>query len=203
MYAIVENNEVKQIITSPKSLVIGDVRYPAKIFQLWSQDELNNIGIYEVITDSTNKKDEAYYNNTNSSYTFADNQVIESWGTATPKRLDDENATKENGDPILDDDGNQVIYYGLKTEKKRIVKQQASGLLAPTDWYVVKATEVAEYNVPENITTYRADVRAKSNEMETQIDACTTVEQLKTLYTYTTTDGVQSRPLAEFPKEVV
>ena len=203
MHALIENNEVKQIITSPKSLVIGDVRYPAKIFQLWSQDELNNIGIYEVITDSTNKKDEAYYNNTNSSYTFADNQVIESWGTATPKRLDDENATKENGDPILDDDGNQVIYYGLKTEKKRIVKQQASGLLAPTDWYVVKATEVAEYNVPENITTYRADVRAKSNEMETQIDACTTVEQLKTLYTYTTTDGVQSRPLAEFPKEVV
>ena len=61
---------------------------------------------------------------------------------------------------------------------------------------------MADYNVPENITTFRSDVRAKSNEMETQIDACTTVEQLKTLYTYTTTDGVQSRPLAEFPKEI-
>ena len=44
---------------------------------------------------------------------------------------------------------------GLKTEKKRIVKAQASGLLAPTDWYVVKSSEVADYNVPENITKYR------------------------------------------------
>ena len=83
---------------------------------------------------------------------------------------------------ILDNDGNQVINYGLKTVKKRIVKQQASGLLAPTDWYVVKATEVEDYNVPENITTYRAEVRAKSNEMETQIDGCTTVDELKELY---------------------
>ena len=61
MYAIVENSQIKQIITNPKSIVVGDVRYPAKIFQLWSKLELNNIGIYEVITDSTNKKDEAYY----------------------------------------------------------------------------------------------------------------------------------------------
>ena len=65
MYALVENNEVKQIITNPKPLLIGDVRYPAKIFELWSQDELNAIGIYEVVTDSSNKKDEEYYFNTN------------------------------------------------------------------------------------------------------------------------------------------
>jgi hypothetical protein len=204
MYAIVENNEVKQIITNPKSLVIGDVRYPAKIFELWSKSELNAIGIYEVITDSTNKKDEAYYINTNEEYNYADNQVTRSWGTATPKRLEDENAVDENGENILDEDGNQVINYGLKTENKRIVKQQASGLLAPTDWYVVKATEVTEYNVPENITTFRADVRAKSNQMETQIDACTTVDELKALYEYTEQeDGTQTRPLVEFPKEVV
>ena len=203
MYALVEDNEIKKIITNQKPMIIYDVQYPAKIFQLWSKSELNTIGIYEVITDSTNKKDEAYYINTNEEYNFADNKVTRSWGTATPKRLDDENAVDENGENILDENGSQLINYGLKTEKKRIVKQQASGLLAPTDWYVVKATEVAEYNVPENITTFRTDVRAKSNEMETQIDACTSVEQLETLYTYTTDDdGVQSRPLAEFPKEI-
>ena len=203
MYAIVEDNKIKQIITNPKSIVVGDVRYPAKIFQLWSKLELNNIGIYEVITDSTNKKDEAYYINTNEEYNFADSQVTRSWGTATPKRLEDEDAVNEDGENVLDEDGNQVINYGLKTEKKRIVKQQASGLLSPTDWYVIKANEVTNYNVPENITTYRADVRTKSNEMETQIDACTTVDELKTLYEYTTQeDGTQTRPLAEFPKEI-
>ena len=204
MYALVENNEVKQIITNPKPLLIGDVRYPAKIFELWSQDELNAIGIYEVVTDSSNKKDEEYYINTNEEYNYSDNQVTRLWRTATPKRLEDEDAIDEDGKNILDNDGNQVINYGLKTEKKRIVKQQASGLLAPTDWYVVKATEVEDYNVPENITTYRADVRAKSNEMETQIDACNNVDELKALYEYTRQeDGTQTRPLAEFPKEVI
>ena len=206
MYALVEDNSISKIITNPKSMVIGDVRYPAKIFQLWSESELNAIGIFQVITDSTNKKDEAYYINTNEQFDYANNQVTRSWGTATPKRLEDEDAVDENGDPLLDNYGNQVINYGLKTEKKRIVKQQASGLLAPTDWYVVKATEVAEYNVPENVTNFRAEVRTKSNEMETQIDACTTVEELETLYTYVNTgtekNPVIERPLAEFPKEI-
>ena len=207
MYALIENNEIKQIFSNPKPLVIGDVRYPAKIFSLWSQSELNAIGIYEVITDSTNKKDETYFVNTNVQYNFADDQVTKSWGAATAKKLEDENATYANGDPVLDNDGNQVINNGLKTEKKKTVKAEASTLLAPTDWYVVKATEVADYSVPANITTFRANVRAKSNEMETQIDACTTVEQLETLYPYVNTgteeNPVIERPLAEFPKEVV
>jgi hypothetical protein len=202
MYAIVEDNNITQYINNPKSVVIGDVRYPAKIFQLWSQSELNAIGIYEVITDSTNYKDPAYYNNTNEQYNFADGQVTKSWGTATAKRLNDENAVDEDGNNILED-GVQVINYGLKTEKKRTVKQQASGLLAPTDWYVVKSTEVADYDVPANILSFRADVRSKSNEMETQIDNCTTVDELKALYEYTTQeDGTQTRPLAEFPEEI-
>jgi hypothetical protein len=204
MYAVVENNQITQYINYPKSIVIGDVRYPAKIFELWSQSEKEAIGLYEVITDATNYKDSNYYINTNEQYSFANNQVTKSWGTATAKRLEDENAVDEDGNNILDDDGNQVINYGLKTEKKRIVKQQASGLLAPTDWYVVKAQEVADYSVPANITTFRADVRTKSNEMETAIDNCTTVDELKALYEYTEQeDGTITRPLPEFPKEVI
>ena len=203
MYAIVEDNQITQYINFPKSVVIGDVRYPAKIFELWSQSEKEAIGIYEVITDATNYKDPHYYNNTNEQYTFADGQVTKSWGTATAKRLEDENAVDEDGNNILDENGNQVINYGLKTEKKRIVKQQASGLLSPTDWYVVKATEVADYSVPANITTFRADVRTKSNEMETMIDNCTTVDELKALYEYTEQeDGTITRPLPEFPEEI-
>ena len=203
MYALVEDGSISKIITNPKAMVIGDVRYPAKIFQLWSGSELNAIGIYEVITDTTNYKDEAYYNNTNEEYNFAENQVTRSWGTATPQRLENENAVDKDGNNLLDDDGNQVINYGLKTEKKKIIKQQASALLEKTDWHNHKALDDDTYTTPDNIKTYRADVRAKSNEMETQIDACTTVEQLETLYTYTEQDdGSVTRPLAEFPKEI-
>jgi len=203
MYAIVEDSNITQYINFPKSVVIGDVRYPAKIFELWSQSEKEAIGIYEIVVDKTNYKDPAYYINTDSSYTFADGQVTESWGTATPKRLEDENAVDEDGENILDEDGNQVINYGLKTEKKRIIKQQASGLLEKTDWHNHKALDDDTYTIPDNVKTYRANVRAKSNEMETQIDACNNVDELKALYEYTTQeDGTQTRPLAEFPEEI-
>jgi hypothetical protein len=206
MYAVVENNNITQFINYPKSIVIGDVRYPAKIFQLWSNAEKEAIGIYEVEYDHSNKKDEGYFINTNEQFKFENNKVISYFGTATPKRLEDENAVDEDGDPVLQD-GVQVINYGLKTEKKKIVKQQASGLLAPTDWYITKATEVADYDVPANILSFRADVRTKSNEMETMINNCTTVDELKALYEYTNTgteqNPVMTRPLPEFPKEVI
>ena len=202
MYAIVEDNNITQYINNPKSVVIGDVRYPAKIFELWSQSEKESIGIYEIIVDKTNYKDPAYYNNTNSSYTFADGQVTESWGTATAKELEDRNATDEDGvelNPI-------VVIEGLKTEKKKIVKAQASTLLERTDWHNHKALDDDSYTIPDNIKTYRANVRAKSNEMETQIDACNNVDELKTLYEYVNTgteeNPVYERPLAEFPEEI-
>ena len=199
MYALVEDGSISKLITNPKAMVIGDVRYPAKIFQLWSQSEKESIGIYEIVVDKTNYKDPEYYNNTDSSYSFADGQVTESWGTATAKELEDRNATDKDGvelDPI-------VVIDGLKTDKKRIIKQQASGLLEKTDWHNHKALDDETYTIPNDIKTYRANVRSKSNEMETQIDACTNVDELKALYEYTTQeDGTQTRPLAEFPKEI-
>ena len=203
MYAIVEDNEITKIITNPKSMVIGDVRYPAKIFSVWSASELNAIGIYEVVTDSTNFKDQKWYINTNESYAFADDQVTRSWGTATPKAHADTLWTQDeinDGDAPEGISPGDVKTRGLKYNLIQTIKQQASGLLAPTDWYVVKATEVSDYSVPSNISTFRASVRTKSNEMETQIDACTTVQELETLYTYTEQDdGSVTRPLGELP----
>ena len=203
MYALVIDNTINQIITSPKSLVIGDVRYPAKIFQLWTKAEKEAIGIYEVVTDSSNFKDEEYYVNTNEQYNFADGQVTRSWGTATAKNITDTLWTQtdaDNGFLPEDKEIGDVKTEGLKTKKKKIIKQQAAGLLAPTDWYVVKATEVEDYSVPSNITTFRADVRAKSNEMETAIDNASDVDALKNLYDYTEQeDGSVTRPLGEFP----
>ena len=202
MYAIVKDNNITQYINFPKSVVIGDVRYPAKIFELWTTAEKEAIGIYEIVVDKANYKAPAYYINTNSSYTFANGQVTESWGTATPKQLEDRNATDEDGvelNPI-------VVIEGLKTEKKKIVKAQASTLLERTDWHNHKALDDDTYTIPENIKTYRANVREKSNEMETQIDACNNVDELKTLYEYVNTgteeNPVYERPLAEFPKEI-
>jgi len=206
MYAIVEDNNITQYINNPKSVVIGDVRYPAKIFEIWSQSEKEAIGIYEIVVDKTNYKDPEYYMNTAPSYSFADGQVKESWGTATAKQLDDSFWTQSEIDALEnagDLEAGDLKVEGLKTQKKKNIKKEASALLTPTDWYVVKATEVADYNVPSNVSTFRTNVRTKSNEMETQINNCANVDQLKALYTYTEQeDGTVTRPLAEFPEGI-
>ena len=120
MFALVKDDKIEKIFTRPTGFMIDDNQYPKDVFTLWTDEERKNIGIYEVITDSTNKKDESYYINTNEEFNFSNEQVTRSWGTATPKRLEDEDAKDEDGNNILDDDGNQVINYGLKTEKKKL-----------------------------------------------------------------------------------
>ena len=204
MWGLIENNEIKKIINKPKGLVIGDTRHSRNIFSFrWTNEEREAIGIYEVVFDNSNKKDEAYYNNTNQSFNFADGKVTASFGTATAKLLEDRNEVDEAGEPLLDDKGNQVVTKGLKSQKKAIIKSQASGLLAPTDWYVIKATDVESYSVPSAVTTFRANVRTKSNEMETAIDNAADVDALATLYAYVNTgteeNPVMERPLGEFP----
>ena len=72
MWALVTDGNITKIINQPKGMVIGDTRHSRKIFSLWSEAELNNVGLYSVVFDNSNKKDEAYYTNTNQSFAFAD-----------------------------------------------------------------------------------------------------------------------------------
>ena len=205
MYALVIDETITKYFSYPKGFTLNGNQYPADIFTKWSVEEKEAIGIYEVVFDDSNKKDEAYYINTNQSFNFADGKVTASYGTAFDKALEDVNAVDEDGEPVLQD-GVQVVIKGLKSQKISISKQQASGLLTPTDWYVVKANEVEGYTIPTAISTFRTEVRAVSNQQEAQINACTTAEQLKALYEYTNTGTEESpiytRPLAEYPKEI-
>jgi len=202
MYALVEDGSISKLITNPKAMVIGDVRYPAKIFQLWSQSELNAIGIYEVITDSTNKRDEKWYINTNESYDFADNQVTRSWGTATPKAYADSlwtQADSDDGDLPDDKEVGDVKVEGLKTKLIKTLKQQVSNELARTDWYITRNTEKS-IAIPSDISSHRDSVRTKQAEMETAITNASNTPALETLYTYTEKeDGTFTRPLGELP----
>ena len=196
MYALVENNEITKFITNPKSMVIGDVRYPAKIFQLWSTSELEAKGIYEVVFDDSNKKDEKWYINTNQSYAFANDTVTASYGSATAKAHADRNGTDEDGvelDPV-------VVIEGLKTKLIKDLKSQVSNELARTDWYITRNAEKSTA-IPSAISTHRDAVRTKQASMETAITNASDTPTLETLYTYTTdSDGVQQpRPLGKLP----
>ena len=202
MYALVQNKEIVKFFNTPKSFELNGNKYSAQIFSLWSNEEKNAIGIYEVEYNHVNKKDESYYINTNEQFKFENNKVISYFGTATPKQLEDIDATDEDGEPVLQD-GKQVVIKGLKSQKISISKQQTAGLLSNTDWYVTRKSDVGTA-IPQAIQDFRNKVRAVSNQQETQINTCTTVEQLKSHYEYTNTGTEQSpiytRPLAEFPR---
>jgi hypothetical protein len=101
MHALVQNNQIVKFFNYPKSFELNGNKYSSKIFSLFSNEEKNAIGIYEVEYDHSNKKEEGYFINTNEQFKFENNKVISYFGVATPKQLEDVNAVDEDGEPIL------------------------------------------------------------------------------------------------------
>ena len=205
MFAVVESGKITSMPKGNKGITIGDNQYPAAIFTLWSEAERNAIGVYTVEIDGTNKKDEEWYINTNITYAFSGGKVTGTYGTATARAIADTKWTQAQiDDPTLvgqaptGADTNTVRLEGLKTIKKTMIDNQCAQVLAPSDWMVVKATETGT-TMDSGWKTWRASVRTKCNSMQTQIDNAADVDALAALFTYTTKDGVTSRPLGEFP----
>jgi len=195
MYALVIDGTITKYFSYPKGFTLGDLQYPKDIFMKWSVEEKEAIGIYEVVFDDSNKKDEAWYINTNQSFAFASGTVTASYGSATAKAHADRNGTDEDGvdlDPV-------VVIEGLKTTLIRTVKTQAAGILANTDWYITRNAEKSTA-IPSAISTHRDAVRTKQAQMETAITNASNTPALETLYTYTKqSDGTVTRPLGELP----
>ena len=199
MFALVEDGKITQMPKGNKGITLGDNQYPASIYTLWTEAERNAIGIYTVEIDNTNRKDEEWYINTNITYAFGSGKVTGTYGTATAKAIADSDAVDEEGNKLKDENGNQIINEGLKTIKKRMIDNQCAGLLAPSDWMVVKATETGG-TMDSGWKTWRASVRTKCNSMQTQIDNASDVDALAALFTYTEQeDKSVTRPLGEFP----
>jgi len=199
MWALVESDNVTKVYTRPKSLTIGNVNYPSNIFMLWSSSELEALGIYEIVIDNTNLKNQEYYINTNQSFDFADGVVTASYGTATAKPIDNilwtaEEETADETGAVVE---GEIKKYGLKPQHKAAINAQAGGILQPTDWMVVRAAEGGTA-VPSSITTKRAAVRTKANAMCTAIDNAADIDALIALYKYND-DTPAVRPLGELP----
>jgi len=202
MWALVESNNVTQVYTKPKGITVGEVNYPSNIFMLWTSSELEAIGIYEIVIDNSNLKDGKYYINTDQSFNFASGTVTASYGTATALPLDDVLFTAQDETDGLGTEG-EVKQPGIRQGHIDRINAQAAGILQPTDWMVIRATEGGTA-VPSSITTKRAAVRTKANAMCTQITNAANVDALAALYEYTNTgtesDPVYTRPLGELPQ---
>ena len=193
MWALVKANQVIKIFNGAQAFEHNNIKHPANIFSSWSVEEKAAIGLYPVQTDNSNYKDPTFYKNRSESFQFdATNKVVKKvWKTAEDHEMEDKTV-----------DG--VTVEGLKTKKVNEVNNQAYTILKDTDWMAIKASEVSDYSVPDNVSKFRTAVRAKSNDMVTRIKATKDVRVLETLYTYTNTGTeskpVMTRPLGEFPK---
>ncbi len=207
MFALVESGSITKFFSGNKGITIGDLQYPKAIFTLWTKSEREAIGIYEIEMDNSKRKDEKWYINTNVTYAFGGGKVTGSYGDATAKKHADTKWTQkeiDDGDAPSGADTNTVKVEGLKTTLIKTIKNQAAGILADTDWYIVRKAD-AGTAVPSSITTHRAAVRTKVAEMETKITNASDTPALETLYTYVNTadEGdpvVMERPLGELPR---
>ena len=209
MHAIITDGSISKIINHPKRLVIGDVQYPARIFSVWTANELAAIGIYKITFDDSKKKDERWYINTDQTFTYdADaGTVTATYGNSTAKPHANTLWTQQDsddGDLPSDKSVGDLKAEGLKTILIRTVKSQAEGLLNETDWYVTRKSEKSTA-IPSNITTWRNGIRSQQTAMETSITNASDTPALEILYTYVNTadEGdpvVMERPLGEFPE---
>jgi len=202
MYALVTDGTITKYFSYPKGFTLGDLQYPKDIFMKWSVSEKEAIGIYEVVFNNSNKKDEQWYINTNQSFAFADGVVTASYGSATPKAHADTTWSQDDeddGDLPDDKSVGDIKTRGLKYNLIQTLKSQVANELANTDWYITRNAEKSTA-IPSTISTHRDAVRTKQASMETAITNASDAPTLETLYTYTTdSDGVQSRPLGELP----
>ena len=86
----------------------------------------------------------------------------------------------------------------MKSNAIATVKAQAAGMLAPTDWYVVRKSETGDA-IPSAVTTFRAAVRTASGTIEAAITAAANLDAFMALYD-APEDG--NAPINDWPEEV-
>ena len=198
MFALVKDGSIVKMLSGNQGVTIDDIQHPKAIFTLWTKDEREAIGVYEVEMNNSKKKDEKWYINTDVTYSFGSGKVTGSYGDATARKHADTLFTAQDESDGKGTEGD-VATEGLKTVLIRDVKKSAESELSKTDWYITRKTE-KNTAIPSSITTHRDAVRSKQAEMETAITNASDTPALETLYTNTTQeDGSTTRPLGELP----
>jgi hypothetical protein len=103
------------------------------------------------------------------------------WAAGIERALEDVNETNDDNTPMLDENGVQVVTKGLKSKAIAQTKVTAAGLLAPTDWMVVRSAENGT-DIDADTLAFRAAVRKASNDIEAAISAVTTHAAFMALY---------------------
>ena len=183
MWGYVKDNKVQEIIKYPRTFIDTDnIKHPRAIFNTWTWEQLNTIGLYEVV-DSGSKGNDKFEYTSQAQYSFSskNKNIITSY-TITEKALDDTEAKDEDGKNILDEDGNKIINYGLKTQAIEQTKRTANSLISRFNWLVERSIYDSSKTIPKELSDYVSSIRADSDAIETAVTNCKTLDELKELY---------------------
>ena len=182
MWALVKDNKIQQIYQRPKSLIIGEVRYPSNMFTKYTDDEKAAIGIYPV-EDNGIKGDDRFEYTSQAIYSFSasDKKITTSY-TITAKSLVDVNNVDEDGNAILDYKGNQIVSLGLKSIAKQKAKQQSNNYIKQFNWLVERSIYDSSKNIPNAVGTYVGNIKTDCAAIEAAIDGASDMAAFKALY---------------------
>jgi len=164
----------------------GNYKHPYNWASAWSDEDKEQWGVTWQDDPDTSYDDRFY------------------WAKDVPRSLTDINAVDEDGDAVLDADGNQVVTLGLKSIWVAQTKTTANSLLAKSDWYVTRKSETDEA-IPSTITTYRTAVRTASGTIETAINGCADLDAFKALFVVPTDSDdnpTGNAAIYDFPDEI-
>ena len=182
MWALIKDNKIEQIYQRPKSLVIGEVRYPSNMFTKYTDAEKAAIGIYPVEDTGTKGNDRfEYTSQATYSFSASDKKVTTSY-TITAKSLVDVNDVDSDGNAIKDYKGNQTVTLGLKSIAKEKAKQQANNLISRFNWLVERSIYDSSKTIPSAVGTYVGDIKTDCAAIEAAIDAASDMAAFKKLY---------------------
>ena len=200
MWALVKSKKIEEIISSPKEMIIDDVRHPRALFSAWTDAERKAIGILPVTTSGTSL-DSKYYIEKDEAFAIAGdkNSVVRTIGVKVADRaLEDVNevwtqAEIDDGqapdgtsanDPKNDADGNQIVTLGLKSNAKNKATTQANGLLKDFDWLIQRKV-TADTAIPSDVVTYMAAIRTDHKAICDAIDGASDLDAFIALHTDT------------------
>ena len=144
-------SETLGTIKTPRALTVNGIQHPSNIFRAWSAEELADIGIYPARVDAP---DSRYWNTGAESYTLTDGEYVISYAST------------------------EKDVASLKTQVIEKINAHVGSLLATSDWRVIREADGGTA-VSDDWKTYRNEVRAHGNSLESGVEAFASVEAVR------------------------
>ena len=144
-------SETHSLIKTPRGITVNGIQHPASIFRKWSKPELLAIGIAPARVDVP---DSRYFNTGKESYTFTD------------------------GEWVISYESKEKDVEQLKEQLISKISAHVGSLLSSSDFRVLREADGGSA-MTDGWRTYRNEVRAHGNSLESAVEAFASVEAIR------------------------